>query len=128
MWYPQQKFPNNHIFIKYLIMWENIPERKSIEIQQLSVYRGQIVVLRRPACVPAKLLQSCPTLCNTMDCSPPGSSVHGILQEKNTGASCHALLQGIFPTQRSNLHLLGLPALAGGFFTTSTIWEALKGS
>ena len=82
MWYPQQKFPNNHIFIKYLIMWENIPERKSIEIQQLSVYRGQIVVLRRPACVPAKLLQSCPTLCNTMDCSPPGSSVHGILQER----------------------------------------------
>ena len=28
----------------------------------------------------AKLLQSCPTLCNSMDCSPPGSSVHGILQ------------------------------------------------
>ena len=24
--------------------------------------------------------QSCPTLCNPMDCSPPGSSVHGILQ------------------------------------------------
>ena len=28
----------------------------------------------------AKLLQSCPTLCNPMDHSPPGSSVHGILQ------------------------------------------------
>ena len=26
--------------------------------------------------------QSCLTLCNTMDCSPPGSSVHGILQER----------------------------------------------
>ena len=26
--------------------------------------------------------QSCPTLCDLMDCSPPGSSVHGILQEK----------------------------------------------
>ena len=26
--------------------------------------------------------QSCPTLCNPMDCSPPGSSVHGILQAK----------------------------------------------
>ena len=24
--------------------------------------------------------QSCPTLCNSLDCSPPGSSVHGILQ------------------------------------------------
>ena len=27
-----------------------------------------------------KITQSCPTLCDTMDCSPPGSSVHGILQ------------------------------------------------
>ena len=25
---------------------------------------------------------SCPTLCNPMDCSPPGSSVHGILQAR----------------------------------------------
>ena len=30
----------------------------------------------------AKSLQSCPTLCNLMDCSPPGSSVHGILQAR----------------------------------------------
>ena len=34
-----------------------------------------------------------------MDCSPPGSSVHGDSPGKNTGAGCHALLQGIFPTQ-----------------------------
>ena len=47
-------------------------------------------------------------LCNPMDCSPPGSSVHGILQAKNTGVVCHALLQGIFPIQRSNQHLLYL--------------------
>ena len=39
--------------------------------------------------------QPCPTLCNPMDCSPPGSSVHG----KNTGVGCYSLLQGIFPTQ-----------------------------
>ena len=30
-------------------------------------------------CVCVKSLQSCPTLCYPMDCSPPGSSVHGIL-------------------------------------------------
>ena len=30
----------------------------------------------------AKLLQSCPTLCNPTDYSPPGSSVHGILQSR----------------------------------------------
>ena len=37
-----------------------------------------------------------------MDCSPPGSSVHGDSLGKNTGVGCHALLQGIFPTQGSN--------------------------
>ena len=39
---------------------------------------------------------------------------------KNTGVGCYALLQGIFPTQGSNPGLLPSPALAGGFFTTST--------
>ena len=33
-------------------------------------------------CKHAKLLHSCLTLCNPMDCSPPGSSVHGILQAR----------------------------------------------
>ena len=36
------------------------------------------------------------------------------------GVDCHVLLQRIFLTQGSNLHLLHLPALAGGFFTPST--------
>ena len=40
-------------------------------------------------CVCAKSLQSCPALCNPMDCSPPGSSVHGILrQEYWSGLPC----------------------------------------
>ena len=46
--------------------------------------------------------QSCPTFCNPMDCSPPGSSVHGDSPGKHTGVDCHALLQRIFPTQGSN--------------------------
>ena len=50
----------------------------------------------------------CPTLCNPMDCSPPGSSVHGILQARNTGVGSHALLQGILLPQGSNPHLLCL--------------------
>ena len=37
-----------------------------------------------------------------VDCSPPGSSVHGDSLGKNTGVGCHALLQGIFSTQGSN--------------------------
>ena len=42
--------------------------------------------------------------------SPPG---------KDTGVGCHALLQGIFLAQESNVCLL-FPTLAGGLFTTST--------
>ena len=43
-------------------------------------------------------------LCNPMDCSLPGSSVHGDSPGKNTavGGHAHALFHGIFPTQRSN--------------------------
>ena len=42
---------------------------------------------------------------------------------KNTGVGCHALFQGIFPTQGSNLSLMS-PALLGRFFTTSATWDA----
>ena len=41
-----------------------------------------------------------------MDCSLPGSSVHGDSPSKSTGVGCHARLQGIFPTQGSNPVLL----------------------
>ena len=37
-----------------------------------------------------------------MDCSLPGSSVHGDSPVKNIGVGCYALLQGIFPAQGSN--------------------------
>ena len=50
--------------------------------------------------------QLCPTPCDPMDCGPLGSSVHGIFSGKNAGVGCHFLLQGIFPTQGSNLCLL----------------------
>ena len=105
------------------------------------------------AAAAAKSLQSCPTLCDPIDSSPPGSPVPGILQARTlkwvatsfskcmkvksesevaqscptlrphglqptrllspwnspgniTGVGCHSFLQGIFPTQGSNLHLL----------------------
>ena len=46
------------------------------------------------AAAAAKSLQSCPTLCDPIDGSPPGSPVPGILQgRKNTGVGCHFLLR-----------------------------------
>ena len=48
-------------------------------------------------------VQSCLTLCNLMDHRLPCPWDH---PDNSTGMSCHFLLQGIFLTQRSNLHLL----------------------
>ena len=67
------------------------------------------------------MAQLYPTICDPMDCSPPGSSVHGILQARRLEWICHFLFQGIFPTQGSNRHLL---PLSGGFFTAIATWEA----
>ena len=57
--------------------------------------------------------QSGPTL-RPMDCSPPGSSVRRDSPGKNTGVGCHALLQGIFPTEGSSR----VSRIAGGLFTS----------
>ena len=51
--------------------------------------------------------QSFPTLWNPMDCSPPGSCVHGIFQKKYWRRLPY-LLQGVFLTQESSPHLLRL--------------------
>ena len=59
--------------------------------------------------------QSCPTLCNPVDSSLPGSSVHEDSPGKNTGLGCHALLQGNLPNpgiepRTPALHVDSLPA------------------
>ena len=48
------------------------------------------------------IIQSCPTVCDPVACGPQGFSIHGDSPGKNTGVGCHALLQGIFPTQGLN--------------------------
>ena len=68
----------------------------------------------RDLCVRAESLQLCPTLCNPIDCSPASPPFPGRLlclwdsPAKNTRVGGHALFQGIFLTQGSNLHLLCL--------------------
>ena len=53
-------------------------------------------------CMLYLVAQWCPTLCDPMDCSPPGSLVRGDSPGKNTRVGCHVLLLGIFPTQGLN--------------------------
>ena len=60
-------------------------------------------------CLYVLCAQSCPTLCDPMNCSPPASSVHGQFQAK--------ILEWVAPGIK--LSSLMSPALAGGFFTTA---------
>ena len=74
------------------------------------------------ACVYARSLQSCPTLCDLMDCSLPGSSVHEILR---AWVGCRFLLHGIFLTRGLNPCLM-FPALVPvAVLTTSATREAI---
>ena len=73
----------------------------------------------------AKLLQSCLTLWDPMDCSLPGSSVHGVLQARILDWVAFPLPEdppdpGIEPTS------LMSPAFTGRFFTTSATWESSR--
>ena len=85
---------------------------------------GKMETYELSACMHAKSLQSCPTLCKPMDCSLPGSSVHGILQA--------GILQWVAMPSSGDLPHRGMepsslisPVLAGGFFTARAPWEAL---
>ena len=69
------------------------------------------------------LLQSHLTFCNSMDCSPPVSSVHRISRQENwSGLPCPPPRN--FPNPGFEPEFLMSPALAGGFFITSATREA----
>ena len=59
-----------------------------------------------------KVIQSCQTLCDPVDCSLTGFSVHGDSPGKNTEVGCHALLQACQPKDQTQIF-----CIAGGFFT-----------
>ena len=73
----------------------------------------------------AKSLQLCPTLCDPMDSSPPGSSVQGILEARiREWVPCPPPKN--LPDARIELVPLTSPALADGYFTTSATWLTSK--
>ena len=61
----------------------------------------------------AELVQSCPTLCDSMNCSPPGSSVHGILQARTPERVAMPSPRGSSDPGIQPESLMS-PALAGG--------------
>ena len=67
----------------------------------------------------------CLTLCDPMDCSLPGSSVHGEFSGNNNQSGLPCPPPGDLPNQGIKPLAIMFPALAGSFFATSTTWEAL---
>ena len=77
-------------WVEQLYSWEKIANwGMFLELSLVSegAWCLQWILMCRCVCLVA---QSCLTLCNSMDCSPPGSSVHGDSPGKNTGVGCHA--------------------------------------
>ena len=88
-------------------------------------------------CVLCLFAQLCLTLCDPMDCGPPGSSVHGDFPGKNTRVGCHALLQGLFPIQGLNpglqhcrwiLYHLSHQGSLSYKLASKTFWHFCKGT
>ena len=75
-------------------------------------------------CMCMLVAQSCPTVYDPMDCSPPGSSVHGILQARILEWVAMPFSRGIFPAQGSNQ----VSHTTGRFFTVWATREAHKRS
>ena len=93
------------------------------DCQTNEIFKNDDPKLSYYPCMHAKLLQSCLTLRDPMDCSLPGSSVHGILRQKYwSGLPCPA--PGDLPDPAIGLMSLLSPALAGRFFATNSSWEA----
>ena len=74
------------------------------------------------ACVRAKSLHSCLILCDPMDCSPPSSSVHGILQARTLEQVATPSSRGSSQPRDRTLVSVS-PALEGRFFIISAPWE-----
>ena len=75
-------------------------------------------------CMCARLVAKlCLTLCDPMDCSPPGSSVHRILQARRLEWVAMPSSRGS-SRPKDPTHVSYVSYFAGGFFTTSATWEA----
>ena len=95
----------SQIYLNVVLFRVFLLKALGILMNKLKIFTAEItfLVLSSEA---KKRSQLCLTLCYPTDCSPAGSSIHGIFPGKNTGVGCHFLFQGIFLTQGSNLGLL----------------------
>ena len=102
------------------------PRRIVFSQTLLHLYMGRLHV-NKLACMCAKSLQSCQTLCDPINGSPPGSPIPGILQARTLEWVAISSSRGSSPP-RDQTQVFISPALADGFFTTSATCEAQHGT
>ena len=96
----------------------------------------ECAVLKAPPPSPVKPSDDCvclvaqmgPLLCGPMECSPPGSSVHGIFSRQEHWSGVPFPPPGDLPNPGINPRIMSFvsPALASGFFTTSATWGVIR--
>ena len=94
--------PGKHVLLEF---FHNIDTRNR-PFQQVNCANHRLTAFQFHPSEPVKLLSLCPTLCNPMGRSLPGSCIHGIFQARIPAWVAIPLFQRIFPTQGSNLGLL----------------------
>ena len=120
-----RKFKKNGLTLKIVKFYaSDTKHMRHCELSLYTVYGGiklSMFLMIHVLLGCAKSLESCLTLYDPMDYSPPGSSVHEILHAgilEWVSISSSRVSPGIYPTSPPS------PALAGGFSTTSATWEA----
>ena len=114
--FPSDMYPEvgllNYMVVLILIFW-------GLSIL-LSIVSASTYIPANSACAVLHLVaQSCPTLCDPMDCSPPSSSVHGGYPGKNTGVGMPSFKGSSQPRDRPQVS-----HIADGFFTIWATREA----
>ena len=110
---------NIYLFTSGLILRGQQVSTIASVLFRFSLY-SQCVCVSVCVCVRESIAQLCLTLCNPMDYSLPGSSVHGILQARILEwVAMHCSRESAWLRDWTKS-----PALAGRFFTTSATWEA----
>ena len=116
----------HHLFIESLKLDETLKDliklltSKEHYIIRWIAFSTCLNIFQKGDAVRCLVAQSRPTLCNPMDCSLPGSSVHGDSPSMNTGVGCHALLRGSFQTRDRTQ----VSCIAGRFFNVCATREA----
>ena len=100
-----------------------LPSNPRAYISHATKQQGSHCFLWMIVCLRTQSLQSCPTLCNTVDCSPPGSSVHWILQARILEWVAMPSYRGSSPP-RNRTQVSCLSCITGRYFTYWATWEA----